>query len=200
MTNEVKVDWPKTVALVVKREMVPGRVLEDPKLKDSKETVAYELGFSKEEIIWQKAEISPKETPQDIPGFSHVYKCPIHAAYYLARVVVRPLDGKMLPKGIVHVHLDGELILEGRISEFLPDLDPVDCLKPYPWKKSERNFPACPMRDDGGVEGAHQIGFMMPNLAKVEVWLGEVTTEEKMTLEVGVIAAFYSTKKSEITV
>jgi hypothetical protein len=200
MQTEVKVTWPKTVALVFRRLLLPKQVQEDLSRGVDGEEVAYQAAFSKEQILWKKTEISPAEKPQELLAMKYVYKCPVHGAYYLPKVVVRPLDGKTLPKGIIHVYVDGGLLMEGWISDFLPDMEPVNCLKLSGWMKNESTFRAHTLKTNGAPDLEHQIGYMLANDSKVEVRLTDVTTEEPVTLEVGLLSAYYSTKKSEVTV
>ncbi len=193
----VEVLWPKHVALVCRKA--------DPTIEHGKDTdfseemIAYALGYSREALVTGRQEIVPKEEPQAFPILNHTYKCPKHGAYYFVRVVARPLDGKMLPAGIMCVRIDEEQIVQGPIRSFLPDLEPVDCGKHYPWKPVGSLLPACAIRD-GAAQGGLPIGFMLPNASKINVHVFDVTAEEPVTLEVAVLTAYYSTKAEEMVV
>lgn len=193
----IKVAWPNTIALIYTR---PKTVPPDWKGAVEHEDCAYELGFSKEEIVKGSVALSEKDDSRMVTALETMFKCSVVGAYYLPLVFARPLEGKLLPKGILSVRADGETVMKGEISEFLPDLDPVDCLKSRSWEKTKSIFRACTMRSDGSAEGYNQIGVMLTNYTKAQIELSDLKVEEKMSLEVGFLAAYYSTKKSEITV
>lgn len=186
----IKVAWPQKIALVAKKAQMD-------KPEEEWKRDAYEMGFSKERIISKTVEILANEVPQDLTALAHTYKCAVWGAYYLSRVFVRPLDGKMLPTGNLSVVVDGEVIIKGPISAFLPDPEPLDCTKSYPWEQTRILFIACAYKD-GQAYAAHQYGFMLPNDTQVKVKLAGVTAEEVVSLEVSALTAYYSTKVGEI--
>lgn len=195
MTAEsMKVLWPERLALVCKKTD-PGVLEKDIKGYDE---VAYEMGYAKEEIVWGKVEVNSLWVSKDLIALEHEYTCPIHNAYYLARVVVRPLDGKMLPKGSLCVRVDREAVAQGPLSSFLPDPGPIDYEKPFAWEKNDHVYRACVKTDEGAWPN-RRLGFMLPSGSKVSVHLNDITPEEAMTLEVGIVTALYSTKIGEIT-
>jgi hypothetical protein len=200
MPNEVEVKWPSKLGIIFRRGLLSEKEQRTiPDLAPG-ELVAYGLDFSKEQILWTKTEISPKDKPQDLVVLKHTYKCPTHGLYYFPKVVVRPLEGKTLPKGIIRVHADGQLVMEGWIADFLPDQKPVDCLKLSQWKEAKDIFPAYTLNNTGAADPNRQVGYMLTNLSKVEVTLSDVMAEEMMTLEIGLLTAYYSTRKSEVKV
>jgi len=195
-TQDIAVHWPKKLALIMpKTELRPPT---PAKVVEPVEYAAYALGYSKEKIVCGVREIVPMDPPQMMVALESTFKCPVHGAYYLPWVFARPLDGKMLPTGKLTVILDGEPAMEGAILDFLPDLEPLDCMKRRVWKKTKFVFPAHVLLESGEADGSNQIGFMMTNQTKAEIRLADVTAEEKVSLEVGFVAAYYSTKKSEV--
>lgn len=195
MSQSVRVLWPDQVALVCRKN--DSRVSQKEELKgDDSPYVAYALGFSKENIVWGTIEIKPAVIAQELVGLTHWYECPIYGSYYLTRLIVRPLGGKMFPKGGLCLQVDGEPVVHGLLSTFLPDLEPIDASKPYPWLKTKYLYPACVLAPEGAM-GGEQLGFMLPNRSKVEVHLNDLMAEEPVTLEIGLITAYYSTKASE---
>ena len=189
----MKVLWPERLALVCKKNDL-GVLQKD--IKDyGGDEVAYQMGFSREEIVWGKVAIAPKEPPKDVIALQHEYTCSKYGAYYLSRVVVRPLEGKMLPQGGLCLQADGQAVTHGPLSRFLPDPEPIDCTKTYAWEKIKL-FKACVLAPEGAL-GEQQLGFMLPNLSKVQVHLSDVVAEETVSLEIGIVTAYYSTKASE---
>jgi len=193
MDGLAKVLWPPRLALVCKTGDT--RVLQTPALPAESE-VAYRMGFSNERIITKSVEIDPAG-PKELVALAHVYQCPLWGAYYLARAVLRPLEGKMLPKGHLSVCIDGESIVNFPLSYFLPDPEPIDCKKLYPWVETKDLYKACALVNDVAM-GAHRLGFMLPNATKIEVHLSLIEAQEKVTLELGILSAYYSTKEEEI--
>lgn len=189
----MKVDWPKSVALVIRRLTGPSS---DWKREDEFEEVAYQLNLSAERIVRETVEVSPGKESVDV--LRHQFKCDVAGAYYLPWVFARPLDGRMMPKGTLSVRLDGELMLSEDLSSFLPDPEPLDCRKPRPWKVTPSQFKACSMTGGGSADGTNQIGVMICNGTKAKISLSGLHAEEKTSIEVGFLTAYYSTKKSEV--
>lgn len=193
MTDEVKVNWPKSVALVVRQLKSQAS---NWKGKDEFEEVAYQVKFVGERIVRETVEVSPGN--ESVDALRHQFKCDVAGAYYLPWVFARPLDGRMMPKGTLSIRLDGELMLAEDLSSFLPDPDPIDCSKPRPWKVTPSQFKACSMTGGGSADGTNQIGVMIVNGTKAKISLSGLNVEEKASIEVGFLAAYYSTKESEV--
>ena len=146
-----KILWPPTLALM------------NPVAR-----TAYQLRFLKEAFVTERVQIEPMPIPQGLLGLVHTYMSSVTDAHYLPRVFARPLEGRKLPKGILTVRIDGETIVTGKLASFLPESEPLDCLKTYRWRKTNDLPQACAMIGSS-VSREHQIGFMAINQTKVQV-------------------------------
>lgn len=143
-----------------------------------------------------KATIRIKAVPvaQGLLVLEHEYLCEVTQAHYLATVQVRPLEGKRLPSGNLKVTVDGEPIIEGPITRYLPDPGPLDCMSTRRWKKTREAFLAVALMGEHAAPEM-QIGFMAINRTKVQVYLSKLVVEEEVPLEIMLVSALYTTKK-----
>lgn len=151
------------------------------------------MRFLKESPVKKTIVIKDLPVAQGFLAFEHEYKSSVTDAHYLAAVQVRPLEGRSLPKGNVKVILEEEPIIQGPIAKFLPDPDPLDCMKVRHWKKTQNSFTANAMIGEEAA-GDKQIGFMAINQSKVQVYLSELVAEELVPLEILLVSALYTTK------
>lgn len=179
MITTPKVLWPPTVALIA------------PTQKS-----AYILRFLKEECATERLDIQQMPVPQGLLGLVRNYTCSVTDAYYFPGVQVRPVEGKTLPKGILTVRVDGETVITGKLSSFLPDREPLDPQSPYRWRKTDALLKACAVVGTS-VDSKHQIGFMLINLSKVQVYLSDVAADQKYSIEIKVLSALYTSRKEE---
>lgn len=179
MITNPKILWAPTVALV------------HPAQKN-----AYVLRFLKEDFATERVEVQQMPVPQGLLGVVRTYTSSVTDAYYLARVQVRPLEGNTLPKGILTVRVDGETVVTGKLSSFLPEKDPLDPQSPYRWRKTDGLIKACAMVGKT-VDSKHQIGFMLTNMSKVQVYLSDVKADQKHAIEIKLLSALYTSKPVE---
>ena len=154
---------------------------------------AYVMRFLRESPVGGTVLVKALPVAQGFLAFEHEYKSSVTDAHYLAAIQVRPLEGRRLPKGNVKVVLEEEPIIKGPIADFLPDPDPLDCMKVRHWKKTENSFTANALIGEEAIPSM-QIGFMAINRSKVEVYLSELVAEEAVPLEITLVSALYTTK------
>jgi hypothetical protein len=176
--EKTKVNWPQTLALFY-----------PPKNN------AFQMRFDEEATLQATVELDPdRPKSSDVP-IDTVLHCAIVESYYCPRVYALPLEGKEAPRGKIGLYVNAELQMEGEISSFVLGAEPLDCLeKRSSWKTTSNQYPALPMLDGSSADPSRQIGIMMTNGDRVEVRLSDLAANEKMTLEVGVLAAMYSTR------
>lgn len=175
--------WPPQLALV-----------------DQVKGTAYAMRFLKKAFVVGKVEVKPLAVPQGLLAMEPLYSCQKEEAFYLAGIHLRPLEGKRVPKGSLSMMMDGEVAVEGKISSFLPDPEPLDCMRVRRWKKTDQLLPAVVvMGSDEKPEAdpRHQIGFMLPNDTAVQIYLSDLVVEEAVPLEITLLSALYTTKKGK---
>jgi hypothetical protein len=144
-------------------------------------------------------------------GFANLtqrYTCSVCEAYYFAGVQAKPLGGKPLPKGKLVVRLEGERLVEGDIDSFsespgqlirrgVIDWSPGENETPrVSWAKTRRAYTAHLLMD-GPADPSRQIGFMMTNESKIEIFLEGLTEKEKESFDIVLFTALYTTKTGD---
>lgn len=176
--EKTKVNWPKTLAL-----------LYPPKGN------AFQMRFDEEATLQATVELDPDRPKCSEVPIDTVLRCAIVESYYSPRVYALPLEGKEAPRGKIGLYVNDELQIEGEISSFVLGPEPLDCMnKRSSWKNTPNQYPAIPMMDGSLADPSRQIGIMLTTGDRVEVRLSELAPDLKMTLEVGVLAALYSTR------
>lgn len=181
MTKDTKINWPADIGLFNPYGSMP-----------------YQMRFESESGSRSIFAVDPQfHANGEYVIFRSHYSCLVPQAHYLARILVRPLEGKRMPTATLSIHVDGEEVLRGPLSEFLPDPEPIDCLRDLlEWKKPRNLFQAVALLDDE-ADHSKQIGVMMPSATPLEVRLSGIVAQENVSLEVEALSALYGIRKEE---
>lgn len=180
ITEKSKVLWPPTLGLY------------NPGTRN-----AYKMRYLAESRTKNNFLINPAEKVTEALAMRWSYNCEVMQAHYLARIQVRPQDGKRMPRAWLAVSLDGERILEDELSAFLPDPEPIDCLgHVLKWKSPDGLFRAVAMVDDE-PDSTQRLGFNMTHASLVEIHLSRIEAEEKVFLEMELVSALYTARMKD---
>lgn len=173
----VKVTWPETLALFY-----------------TPLGTAYHMSFDHEASLKATLDLNPdRPRSSDVP-IETVFHCTVVDAFYCPGIYAIPEEGKEAPEGRLGLYENGELLAEGSIASFVLGVKPRDCMgQLFPWKSTKHQYPAVPLIK-GDADTSRQIGVMFTNNDRVEVRVSDLNPREKMTLEVGLFAALYSTR------
>jgi rhodanese-related sulfurtransferase len=153
---------------------------------------AYKMVFLKEEAIGTVIEIPGGTAQREVVALNFKTECYVADALFTSRLYARVLEGEA-PDAEVIIRMDTELMGKDDLSKFF--LKPtIDGDSPYRWRNNLLVFQAVSLFSEQ-ADPKNQHGLMLTNGMWVDVRIYVRSCKAPVKIEVGLVAATYSTRE-----